>query len=110
MNHVDPELLAAWTDNGLSKEESRAVDSHLADCSECRAMAAVFGRTLEDAGARGTVAAPSHSREGNTALRASVVKWILPFAAMIVIAASVSWKYWPRIEQTEQIASADAPV
>ena len=109
MNHVDPELLAAWADGALASEESRAVESHLADCAECRAVAAVFGRTMElDAAsesraesrmplsARGTVAVPPHSLEGHTALGAAGLRWILPIAATIVIAAGITWKYWPR--------------
>lgn len=100
MNHVDPETLAAWSDGGLPSGERRAVESHLADCPQCRAMAAAFGRTLETtADIAPAVAAPI----------AIAAKWILPFAAAILITAGVAWKYWPRAEEPVQMAATPAP-
>lgn len=34
--HIEPEIQAAYVENTLSSTEQRNVESHLADCSECR--------------------------------------------------------------------------
>lgn len=101
MKHVDPETLAAWSDGGLPSGERRAVESHLADCPQCRAVAAAFGLTLEPS----ANVAPAVVFTPMSAAR----KWILPFAAAIVITAGVAWKFWPRAEQPVQMAATPAP-
>lgn len=100
MKHVDPETLAAWSDGGLPSAERLAVESHLADCPQCRAVAAAFGRTLET---------PAHAAPLAAAAPIAATKWILPFAAAILITTGVAWKYWPREEPPAQMAATQAP-
>jgi hypothetical protein len=93
MNHIDPETLAAWSDDGLPSGERTAVEVHLADCAQCRAMAAAFGRTLD---------APQAARVAAAPPAASPAKWILPFAATFLIAAGAAWNFWPRGETSDE--------
>jgi hypothetical protein len=97
VKHVDPEMLAAWADDALSTDEARIVEAHLAGCSQCRAVAAAFTRTLEPVlSAAATLPANAVS---------STVKWVLPFAATIVIAAGLAWKLWPRAAEVRRVST-----
>jgi hypothetical protein len=97
VKHVDPEMLAAWADDALSTDEARIVEAHLADCSQCRAVAAAFTRTLEP------VLSAAETLPPNAV--SSAVKWVLPFAATIVIAAGLAWKLWPVPAEPRQVST-----
>jgi hypothetical protein len=43
--HVEPEVLAAWSEGTLPSSEALQVEAHLADCVPCQEMLAVFART-----------------------------------------------------------------
>ena len=43
--HVEPEVLAAWSEGTLPSSEARQVEAHLADCAPCRAYLATYQRT-----------------------------------------------------------------
>jgi hypothetical protein len=81
---VDFEQLAAWSDGGLSPLERRAIEGHLAGCSRCQEMVAVFARTAK--------AAPS--RQPTLPLwRRPFVRWVVPVTA--AVAATVLWMVAP---------------
>jgi hypothetical protein len=103
VNHVDPETLAAWADGNLSSDEATTVESHLADCPQCRAVSAAFARAIDPV----REIAPAATAAAGPA--ASVTKWVLPFAAMLVISAGVAWNLWPHAEvQLERAATQTA--
>ena len=59
----DPELLAAWVDQGLEATERTRIDTHLAGCDDCRLLVARViefqHATAEEAGAQAGANAPA---------------------------------------------------
>jgi hypothetical protein len=101
---VDAERLAAWADGTLGPIELQTVESHLASCARCQAMAAAFARTAPAAVA--------------TAPALRKFRWWMPVAA--AAAAVALWVLVPRRATTPapemtlaqrgvQPASSDAP-
>ena len=41
---LEPEVLAAWVDGGLTDQEIAQVEAHVADCSRCQALVATLAR------------------------------------------------------------------
>jgi hypothetical protein len=76
---VDAEHLAAWAEGALSAAEQQSVESHLASCVRCQAMAAAFARaTLEIRPAPVLVF-----------WKRPVVRWAVPLAAAAALVAAV---------------------
>jgi hypothetical protein len=102
---IDAEQLAAWADGGLDTAAARIVETHLASCTACRAMAASFART---------VPAAVVPHRGMWPWR-----WIVPIAATTAAAGLTIWVLVPRMsvspaaEQTmarnESAPAAPAP-
>jgi hypothetical protein len=101
---VDAEQLAAWADGGLDAAAARIVETHLASCASCQAMAAAFARVVPAA------AVPAR--------RTWTWRWIVPIAATAAAAALAIWVLVPRspavpaAERTmaeNEIAPAPAP-
>jgi tetratricopeptide (TPR) repeat protein len=73
-NHSDAELLAAFVDGQLEREELAAVTAHLASCEECRGVvgeAVAFGREVAQSASPGN----------------STAKWAI--AAAVVLAVGI---------------------
>jgi hypothetical protein len=87
VNHLTPEVLAAWIDGQLSAEERSAAEVHAADCAQCQAMLAVMART----------AATEPSRER---WRWASLRWLVPAAAAMTVFA-----IWLGVDRNQQ----DAP-
>jgi hypothetical protein len=101
---VDAEQLAAWADGGLDAAAARIVETHLASCASCQAMAAAFARVVPPA------AVPAR--------HTWTWRWIVPIAATAAAAALAIWVLVPRspvvpaAERTmaeNEIAPAPAP-
>lgn len=78
---LDEQTLAAWADDGLTRAERAAVESHAADCDRCQAMLAAMV----------TIAAASDadaSRSSTSRWRLASWRWLVPAtaAAAIVLA------------------------
>ena len=93
--HVEPEVLAAWSEGTLPSNEARQVEAHLADCAMCREMLAVFARTepppVVSSGFRSVVSGFSRTNW----------RWAVPLAAAATIAAV--FVAIPEKERTEQL-------
>jgi hypothetical protein len=79
---IDAEQLAAWADGGLDASAARIVETHLASCASCQAMAAAFARVAPPA------AVPSRG--------AWAWRWIVPIAATAAAAGLAIWVLAPR--------------
>ena len=91
---LDAETLAAWADGGLATEAALAVETHLASCLDCRAIAVLLRTTgagetapaappaavVDIASARPAAAAPAAPRR----------RWVLP-AGIGAAAAVALW-------------------
>ena len=84
---IDAETLAAWADGGLSKSDTAAVETHLADCERCTAMLATFVRSTPDAPAVESLWKRWHLR------------WLVPVATAATVAAL--WVLVPRPESPQ---------
>jgi hypothetical protein len=79
--HVEPEVLAAWSEGALPSSDARHVEAHLADCATCQQMLAVFARTepppVVSSGFRSVVSGFSRTNW----------RWAVPLAAAATVAA-----------------------
>ena len=98
--HVDAELLAAWSEGSLPKDQAAQVETHLADCSSCQEMLAVFART-EPAP---VVPVP---RVSGFSLTRWQWRWAIPIAAAATVVAI--WVAIPEDERTAQLNPTAAP-
>src|SRR5688500_3721276 len=77
---LDAERLAAWSEGVLPATDAARAEAHLADCSRCQAMLAVFARSqtpsVATAAAGGTVV-PFRPRLS--------ARWLLPVAAVAAV-------------------------
>ena len=101
--HLDAELLAAWSEGNLPKDEAARVDEHLADCSSCQEMLAVFARTEPPPVASGF---PGLSGAERSRLRWRW-QWAIPIAAAATVAAI--WVAIPGDERSAQLNPTAAP-
>jgi hypothetical protein len=97
----DAEILAAYAEQGLAKDEAARWESHFADCNRCQKIIAVLaasGEELTEAEIKkfGSLVATSSAREpgsGTATVRISrrpaLVRWLAP--AIGVAAAVVVW-------------------
>ena len=92
-NHVEAEVLAAWSAGRLPAGESSAVEAHLASCDECQEVLAVFART-----------APPSVVSGST--WTWHMRWAIPIAAAATVAAI--WVAIPSDQQTAELQHNDA--
>jgi hypothetical protein len=99
--HVEPEVLAAWSEGTLPSSDARQVEAHLAGCATCQEMLAVFARAepppVVSSGFRSVVS--GFSRTG--------WRWAVPLAAAATVAAI--WVAIPEEERTAQLNPASAP-
>ena len=103
--HVDAELLAAWSEGTLPKDEVAQVEVHLADCSSCQEMLAVFARTEPPPVVSGFPGL-SGVEGGRTRWQ---WRWGIPIAAAATVAAI--WVAIPESERTAQLnQTADRPL
>jgi len=103
--HVDAELLAAWSEGSLPKDEAAQVESHLADCSSCQEMLAVFARTEPPA----MVPVPQVPAPVVSGFRRTwwQWRWAIPIAAAATVAAI--WVAIPEDERTAQLNPTVSP-
>jgi len=102
--HLDAELLAAWSEGSLPKDQAARVDEHLADCSSCQEMLAVFART-EPPSAEGSGFPGLSNVEGRRTWWHW--RWAIPIAAAATVAAI--WVAIPQPERTAQLNPTAAP-
>lgn len=74
MDHLSPDVLAAWMDGTLTAAERSAAEAHASDCAHCQAMLAAMART-----------APVPARRAWWSMPA--VRWLVPIAAALVVVA-----------------------
>jgi len=74
VDHLTPDVLAAWTDGTLSAREQSAAEEHAADCAHCQAMLAAMART----------APPEPPRVWWSW---GSVRWLVPVAAALAVVA-----------------------
>jgi hypothetical protein len=92
-NHVEAEVLAAWSEGRLPADESTRVDAHLASCDDCQKMLAVFARTAPPAVVSGVT-------------RTWHLRWAIPIAAAATVAAI--WVAIPADKRTAELQHNDA--
>jgi len=103
--HVDAELLAAWSEGSLPEDQATQVEAHLADCSSCQEMLAVFARTEPPA----MVPVPQVPAPVVSGFRRTwwQWRWAIPIAAAATVAAI--WVAIPEDERTAQLNPTVAP-
>lgn len=119
MNHIDEGTIHAWLDGALSAEQSRAVETHVAQCATCSASVAearglIAGASrilisLDDVPANVTPkrapAPPVVRRQWRAA------RWVTGIAAALMIGVGVT--QWDRVRETtlrRDVESATAPL
>ena len=116
--HVEPDVLAAWSEGTLPSSDARQVESHLADCATCQEMLAVFVRTEPPPAASSGLGAVLSgfssvvSRFLTAVASAKAVsrtrwQWAVPMAAAGTVAAI--WVAIPEEERTAQLNPTAAP-
>ena len=93
-NHVEAEVLAAWSEGRLPAREANAVEAHLSSCDVCQEVLAVFARTAPPPVVSGV-------RWTNWHLR-----WAIPIAAAATVAAI--WVAIPTDQRTAGLQHNDA--
>jgi hypothetical protein len=95
---VDVEMLAAWADGTLSRNERAMIESHAATCARCQAMLAAMARTTP------IVATRKWWQTTN-------VRWLVPIATTAALAVVV-WVKSPVGRQARPAAagSVSAPI
>jgi len=71
VDHLTPDVLAAWMDGTLTATERTAAEAHASDCAHCQAMLAAMART-----------APAPARQRWWTIGS--VRWLVPIAAAMV--------------------------
>jgi len=109
--HVEPDVLAAWSEGTLPSSDARQVEAHLADCSTCQEMLAVFVRA-EPPPAVSSGLGSVLSGFLTAVASAKVVsrtnwRWAVPLAAAATVAAI--WVAIPEDERTAQLNPTAAP-
>ena len=106
--HVEPEVLAAWSEGTLPSGEAGQVEAHLADCASCQEMLAVFVRTepphTVSSGLSSVVSGFSSVVSGFSRTN---WRWAVPVAAAATVAAI--WVAIPEEERTAQLNPTAAP-
>lgn len=106
--HVEPEVLAAWSEGTLPSSEARQVEVHLADCASCQELLAVFARTepppVVSSGLSSVLSGFSSVVSGFSRTN---WRWAVPLAAAATVAAI--WVAIPEEERTAQLNPTAAP-
>jgi hypothetical protein len=98
--HVEPEVLAAWSEGTLPSSDARQVEAHLADCPTCQETLAVFARTEPP---------PVVASDFRSVVSGLSWRWAVPLAAAATVAAI--WVAIPEKERTAQLnPTAEAPL
>ena len=116
--HVEPDVLAAWSEGTLPSSDARQVEAHLADCATCQEMLAVFARTepphAVSSGVGSVLSGLSSVVSGFLTAVASAKavsrtswRWAAPLAAAATVAAI--WVAIPEDERTAQLNPTAAP-
>ena len=109
--HVEPEVLAAWSEGMLPSSDARQVEAHLADCVTCQEMLAVFARTepppVVSSGFRSVVSGFLTAVASAKAVSWTGWRWAVPLAAAATVAAI--WVAIPEEERTAQLNPTAAP-
>jgi hypothetical protein len=74
VDHLTPDVLAAWMDGTLSAAERSAAEAHASDCVHCQAMLAAMARTAPPVAARAWWSFTS-------------IRWLVPVAAAALVIA-----------------------
>ena len=93
-NHVEAEVLAAWSEGQLPAREANTVEAHLASCEVCQEVLAVFARSAPPPVVSGFSRTNWH------------VRWAIPIAAAATIAAI--WVAIPADERRAELQHNDA--
>ena len=99
-SHLDAETLAAWTDGGLSGDELRMVQTHVADCARCQALVGAMART--EAGVEADLQVRAVSQRAPRRWLA----WVVPLTAAAT--AVLIWAIVPRTTTPPQPAATEA--
>src|SRR3982751_5228152 len=86
---IEPEVLAAYVDRGLSLSERARVDAHLASCPQCIALLAGVARTVAEVSAHMPDAAVM-AGAAPLVTRRSVAGALAAAAAVIAVVATPS--------------------
>lgn len=74
MDHLTPDVLAAWMDGALTASERAAAEAHASDCAHCQAMLAAMARITPAPAQRAWWSMPA-------------IRWLVPIAAALVVIA-----------------------
>ncbi|MBZ5574441.1 MAG: hypothetical protein LAO09_21500 [Acidobacteriia bacterium] len=102
--HPDPNLIAAFAENSLKRDERIQVLTHLSQCADCREVALLS--------APGQAAAVSAAVGGRTSWLAwPVLRWGAAAACIVVVGAAVGLHYRARPVSDSEIANrrSDTP-
>lgn len=102
--HPDPNLIAAWAENSLKREERIQVLTHLSQCADCREVALLS--------APQQAAVVSAAVGGSTSWLAwPVLRWGAAAACIVVVGAAVGLHYRARSVSELEVANrrSDAP-
>ena len=88
---VDPEVLAAWIDGGLTDDVRGSVETHAAGCARCQ-------------GALASMARSAPHEEARPWWRSVTVKWLVPVAAALTALA-----VWVQVERPSPPATMAPP-
>jgi hypothetical protein len=91
---LDPEIVAAWADGSLAREDRAIAEAHASDCGRCRALLATVVQTEPE---------PRQERRwhGKIGLR-----WLVPFAASALAVAvwfALPERTIPQLKEQERV-------
>lgn len=99
MDHLTPDVLAAWMDGTLSGGERSAAETHAAECAHCQAVLAAMVRTEPERGRRAWWSWAS-------------VRWLVPMAAATIVVAiwiGANREQQPRPQAARTVSPATLP-
>lgn len=106
--HVEPDVLAAWSEGTLPSNDARQVEAHLADCATCQEMLAVFVRAEPPpAVSSGVGSVRSGFSSVVSGFSRTNWRWAVPLAAAATVAAI--WVAIPEDERTAQLNPTAVP-
>jgi hypothetical protein len=70
VDHLTPDVLAAWMDGALTASERAAAEAHASDCAHCQAMLAAMARITPAPAQRAWWSMPA-------------IRWLVPIAAAL---------------------------
>jgi hypothetical protein len=100
-----PEILAAYFDRALDKQETARYELHFSRCSVCREQLAAMARADEASGAFGAAETEKNTASAWDWLVAR--RWLMPAAAALaalLVFAGIAWRMWKPVGPANQIA------